>query len=256
MSNELRVAIGAAKKGAEYAMRFFGTELKVSKKDDNSVFTDVDKDTEKIIKKTIIDKFPNAKFVAEESGGNRKEKEFWIIDPIDGTRSFTRGIPTWCVLIAYYKNGQITLGVCYFPIFKWLVYAELNKGAFFNGEKVKVSKIKNLEDATITCGTLKYFKNETLLIRLIDASAALRAPDHAFSCLFLAKGCFDVLVDTYGMIWDIAPFKVIIEEAGGKVTNWKGEPWTIADRGCIATNGILHHQVMKIIEKLLLLDNF
>lgn len=249
MSTELKVAIEAAKKGAEYAMTFFGKEMVVGKKGDNTVVTKVDKETEELIKKTILNKFPDANFVAEESGGNKKEKEFWIIDPIDGTRSFTRGIPTWCVLIAYYKNNKITSGLCYFPIFNWLAYAELNKGVYFNGKRVQVSKVKNLENSTIACGSLKFFKNDKLLTKLIEVSAALRAPDFAFASLFLAKGGFDILVDRYGMIWDIAPFKIIIEEAGGKVTNWNGNPWTITDRGCIATNGILHNKVMEIIEK-------
>lgn len=208
-SLELQTAIEAAKKSAEYAIKFFGINLKVDKKNDGSVFTHVDKETEAIIKKVILNKFPNANFVAEESGGNKKEKEFWIIDPIDASRSFTRGIPTWCILIAYCKNSQITLGVCYFPIFNWLVYAELSNGAFFNGERIQVSKVKKLKESTITCGSLKFFKNDRLLISLINSCAALRAFDHAFSCVFLAKGACDVLVDTYGQAWDIAPFKII-----------------------------------------------
>lgn len=99
MSDELKVVIEAAKRGANFAKTFFGKEISIDKKDDNTVFTQVDKSTEELIKKTIINKFPDAQFVGEETGGIPTKGKFWTIDPIDGTRYFIRDTPLWSVLI-------------------------------------------------------------------------------------------------------------------------------------------------------------
>lgn len=247
MSTELKVAIEAAKKGAKQALQYYGKSIEIKLKEDKSVFTIADKESENAIKKCILSYFPTAKFVAEESRNNGIEKEFWIVDPIDGSRNFSRGIPIWAVLVALYKNGKVILGVCYYPLLDLLLYAQEGEGTFYNGKRIHVSSINAVKDTYISFGSPRHFRNKQILIKLIEKSAAVRCPDASYSASLLAMGKIDVLIDEYGMIWDIAPFKVIIEEAGGKVTNWKGDPWAINNKGCVATNGILHDEVMKII---------
>lgn len=249
MSEELKVAIEAAKKGAEYALKFFGKNIKIYKKTDRSIFTHVDKDTEEIIKNSILNEFPNSKFVGEETGGTPTKGKFWTIDPIDGTRHFIRNTPLWSVLISLIVNGEPIIGVSNAPCLNETVYAEKGEGAFLNGKKISVSNISNLKDAIFMFGSLRFFKDKAIILKVADACASTRSFVSPYEFHLLASGRCEIILDVYGKIWDIAPFRVIIEEAGGKVTNWRGEPWTINDRGCIATNGILHDKVIKILNK-------
>ncbi|MBI4096666.1 MAG: inositol monophosphatase [Candidatus Levybacteria bacterium] len=247
MSNELRIAIGAAKKGAKEALKWYNKPLEIRLKEDKSVVTIADEQSENAIKQFILSYYPTARFIAEESRGNQKEIECWIIDPIDGTRNFSRGIPLWSVLISLYRKGEFVIGVCYFPVFNWLIFAEKNKGAFCNGKKINVSSISNLRVSYTAFGSPRHFKNKQKIIDLINASGSTRCMDLSYSAYLVASGKMDVLVDAYGKIWDVAPFKVIVEEAGGKLTNLQGNPWTINDEGYIATNGLLHDQIVQLI---------
>lgn len=250
MSNELRVAIDAAKEGAEYALKFFSKELIVDKKEDNTVFTHVDKVTEELIKKIIKSKFPNAKFVGEETGGISSKGTFWTIDPIDGTRYFIKNTPLWAVLISLVVDGKPVIGVSNTPCLNEIIYAEKGKGAFLNGKKVAVSNISKIKDSLLMFGSLRFFKEKVpVLLRVVEACASARSLVSAYEFHLLASGRCEIVLDVYGKIWDIAPFKIIIEEVGGKVTNWNGNPWTINDRGCVMTNAILHNKVMEIINK-------
>lgn len=185
MSNELKVAIQAAKKGANYAMQFFGKDLAVDKKEDNTVVTKLDKETEEVIKKAILSKFPNAKFVGEETGGIPTKGAFWTIDPIDGTRHFIRKTPLWAVLISLIVDGQPVLGVSNMPYLNEITYAQKGKGAFLNSKKVKVSNISNLKDAIFMFGSLGFLKIGFLpflkLLMLVPAQEASFHPTN-FIC--------------------------------------------------------------------------
>lgn len=248
MSDELKIAIEAAKIGAQEALKFYKDELEVKIKEDNTVVTIADKASEEKIKSYITSKYHNAKFVAEESGGNRDDDSFWIIDPIDGTRSFTRGIPSWAILISFVKDNSVVVGVCYFPVLDTILYAEKGKGAYIDGKKVSVSKIKNLKNSYLGYGSPRHFKNKKLILDLIEYSGSARSFDATYSSFLLTEGKLDVHVDAYAEIWDAAPFKISVEEAGGKFTNLKGEKWRFTDRGYIATNGLLHEDVLKIVK--------
>lgn len=249
MSTELKVAIEAAKKGAEYAIRFYGKELRIDKKEDNTVFTRVDKKTEEVIKKTITNKFPNAKFVGEETGGIPNKGTFWTIDPIDGTRHFIRNTPLWAVLISLIVDGKPVIGVSNAPCLNEITYAEKGKGAFLNNKKVKVSSVAEIKNSLLMFESLRFFEEKIpALLRVVEACASARSLVSPYEFHLLASGRCEIVLDAYGKIWDIAPFKILIEEAGGKVTNWNGDPWTINDRGCVMTNGILHDKVIKIIK--------
>ena len=116
MSEELKVAIEAAKKGGKHALQYYEKDLAIEFKNDNTPVTIADKESEEVIKNHILKSFPDAKFVGEESGGSVDKEEFWTIDPIDGTRSFIRGIPQWCNLISFCKKDGPVLGVCYYAV--------------------------------------------------------------------------------------------------------------------------------------------
>src|SRR5438874_1234590 len=121
MSPHLATAIEAAKIGAATASQYFESELQVEYKSDNSPVTTADFESEKAIKQYISSQFTDANFLAEETASSIPANDFWVIDPVDGTNSFIRGIPFWFVLVSYYRNNQIQLGVCYFPLLKQLL---------------------------------------------------------------------------------------------------------------------------------------
>lgn len=247
MSEELKTAIDAAKKGAEKALSYYNTPLTVTFKNDSSPVTKADKETEHIIKESIQRVFPHANFLAEESGGDKTQESFWIIDPIDGTRCFSRGLPHWCILIALYKKGEIVLGVSYFPVLDKLFYAEKGKGTYCNDDQIHVSNISSLKNALVAYGSPKHFKHKQVILDLIDESSAARCMDDSIQ--YVISGKIDALVDGYAQTWDAAPYITIIEDAGGKITNLKGEKWTLSDRGFIASNGLVHDEVVKIVNK-------
>lgn len=245
--SELTIAIEAAKIGADVALSYFDNLPPVEYKEDKSVVTKADRETEKAIKNALLKAQPSARFVGEETGGNVNEDEFWIVDPIDGTRSFVRGISTWCVLLALCKNKEIVLGVAYFPLLNELFYAQKDKGAFKNKKPIHVSNISTLEDAYVSYGSLRHFKNPLSILNLVKSVATARSPEATYATCLVAGGKFEAHVDAYAQLWDAAPFRIIIPEAGGTITNLEGKPLTFSDRGFIATNRKIHKDIVRLV---------
>lgn len=245
MPSELKIAIEAAKKGAEVALTYFGKKINVEIKSNNTPVTVADREAEEAIKQYILGYFPNSEFVGEESGGDLTKDDFWIIDPIDGTKNYTRGLPLWSILIAHYKQGKISVGVSNTPLMNEVMYAELDHGAYLNGKKIYVSKINKLKDAFISYGDIMTL-NEKNISKLSKICISSRGFGDAWSYHLLANGRIDIMIEKENSAWDVAPFKLIIEEAGGKFSTIEGKEWEVIDRSCIATNGLLHDEVVKI----------
>ena len=248
-SQELQIAIRAARAGSKIALKYFQTKLDVKTKADKSFVTNADLETEKEIIKTIIHTYPDAKFLAEESGGDTKENDFWIIDPIDGTRVFIKGIPQWAILIAHYHKGEITTGVCYMPTLNILLAAEKDKGAFLNDKQIHVSDIDSLDKAFGSFGSIRHYKNLNPITNLNTSKVVLRGFESAYGMALVANGSMDIVIDTYAKPWDYAPFIRIIPEAGGKVTDFEGKEWNLETKTLVVTNGLLPDEVIKIINK-------
>jgi histidinol phosphatase-like enzyme (inositol monophosphatase family) len=248
MSDELKVAIEAAKKGAENALKYFNKKIKTEiKKEDNTIVSHADRETEEIIKSHIASKYKSAKFVGEETGGEVSEKDFWVVDPIDGTRSFLRGIPNWCVIVSLCRDNDVFLGVIYFPHEDTIYYGQRNIGAFENNKKLHVSSISRLEEAYMGFGSPRHFKDKQVILDLIDKTASSRSWEATYAACLVVAGKIDLHIDAFGKIWDMAPFKVMIEEAGGKMTRLDGSQWTFDGSGALISNGILHDQILEII---------
>jgi len=248
MSNELKVAIDAARKGSAHALNFYGKELKFVIKDDNTLLTKADKEVEEVIKNLILARFPNANFVGEETGGTTGSGKFWVVDPIDGTRHFVKNTPLWATLISLFKDYRPVAGVSNMPCLNEILIAERGMGAFLNNKKIFVSKVSHLNNALLMYGSLRFFKERKEgLINLSDSCASSRSLVSPYQFHLLASGRCDIVVDAYDKMWDLGPFVVAIEEAGGKVTSLDGNEWNYNDIGCVATNGILHDQALRII---------
>ena len=247
---EIDVAIKAGKGSGKILMKYFKKNVKVGKKTDRSPVTIADKQSEKKIILTIKKYFPNHNFLCEEFKYKKTNSEYkWIIDPLDGTRNFVRNTPFFGNCIALEKDGKVIVGVINMPALNLFAYSSLGNGAFVNGKRIKVSNVNKIEDAFLCFGSienyLRLYKNQ--FYNLIKSCHGHRDFGDTLMFLLLAQGYADIILDMVHP-WDIAAAKIIIEEAGGKMTDFKGKD-TIYSGHTIATNGKLHKKVLNIFKK-------
>ncbi|MBU1975776.1 MAG: inositol-phosphate phosphatase [Nanoarchaeota archaeon] len=247
-SKFLSVALDAARKSEDIIMKYFSEGFEVRIKEDMSPVTQADTEGEEVIKKVISSAFPDHGFIGEEHGTERSDSDYqWIIDPIDGTKNFARGIPLFGTQIALMHKGELVLGVSNAPALKELMYAEKGKGAFLNGKKVGVSSVDKLSDAYICYGNLPRFetiKKMGALLGLIEKTQQPRGIGDFWCYHLLASGRIDIMIEATTALWDIAAATIIIEEAGGTVTDITGKPVDKDTTSIIAANG-LHAEVLK-----------
>lgn len=244
----LEIAKEAAKIGAQHAQKYFNTNLQVALKEDLTPVTIADKETEEIIKDFILSQEPEAKFVGEEFGGDYGQENYWLIDPIDGTAFFARGIPLWGTLITYMEHGQAVIGVSYIPYFDELLYAQKGKGAFLNGTPVHVSTRATIQEAFISHGSIHKIVNKVPgFIKLSEQVHKMKGVGDSYGYHLLAQGKIEAKFDGAAEPFDVAGLNLVIEEAGGKVTNFQGEELQLKEHNVLATNGLIHDEVVRII---------
>jgi histidinol-phosphatase len=252
MSEFLEAALQAAHEAESVILKHFEAGVSAEKKPDESPVTIADKEAERIIKEYLLGRFPEHGFLGEETGETNPDSSYtWIVDPIDGTRNYSRGVPIFGTQIALMHDDELILGVSNAPALKELAYAEKGKGAQLNGRSLRVSKVERLEDAFVSFGGIKSFQKdkttENLLSLLADSWG-----DHGFgdfwSYTLVAQGVMDVMVNARINVWDVAAAKVIIEEAGGTVTDLSGNPISKKTASAVGTNGHLHGKVLRYFE--------
>lgn len=247
MSVFLDTALEAAKKAEEVILQYFDKDIEVELKADDSPVTIADRNAETAIRDTIRSKFPTHGLLGEEHGTEAGAEDYmWIIDPIDGTKNFTRGIPFFGTLIALMHQGELVLGVSNAPALKELLYAEQGGGAFCNGSPVHVSEVDDLAKAYVHYGGLSRFsKTNTLpaLLELGNKTMTYRGFGDCCMYHFLAKGNVDVVIEAKINIWDIAAAAAIIPEAGGVFTDIRGGKIDIHSTSSLASNKHLHPRV-------------
>ncbi len=245
----INVAIDAAKKAGELALKYFKSQPKVSFKADKSPVTRADIETEKLIRKIVHRKFPNHGIIGEELPEVKsKSKYTWVIDPIDGTRDFVRSIPFWATYIALLENQKPIMGIIYLPVLGDLITAQKNSGTFLNGKRVHVSKTRKLEEAYISHGQIKRFLNinkEKQLIKIAKIVRASRSYGN-FGFKLLIEGKVDAVLEAYGAFHDFAATKIVAEEAGGKFSDFFGTD-SLTSGHAIWSNGFIHSQVLKLL---------
>jgi len=259
-SKELRVAISASKAAGKIIMKHYGNICCIKTKSARlGVVTEADIKAQKKIKAVIRKSFPKAEFLAEEDKNHPKvsNNDIWVVDPLDGTTNFTRGIKSFAVSIGLVKNKKPVVGAIFDPSTNDLFYAEKGKGAFLNGKRIKASNIKQMEDAVFDAPVSvrqgmrkrhfavlkKLVKGRLGLLRILG-SAALRLA-------FISAGRFDAWIEYGPYPWDFAAGSVILKEAGGKITNDKGQPLDLFShtQTIVATNGKIHSQLLKELNK-------
>jgi histidinol-phosphatase len=250
MRPQLETAIAAAKAAGEVILPYFRSDLQVETKADQSPVTAADRAGEQIIIETLQRHYPTYGVLGEEFGEQPGTADArWIIDPIDGTKNFIRGIPYFATLIGLEEAGEITAGVVYAPAIDDLLYAAKGEGAFSNHRRMSVSSIADLGQAMLVHGGLDLLMEAGIwpgFKRLIQATQRQRGFGDYFAHTFVCRGQAEVMVETDVKAWDLAPIKILIEEAGGRFTDFTGTP-TVYGGNAVATNGHLHDAVIEML---------
>ena len=217
-------------------------------KSDGSPVTDADRDVETLLRSRLSTSFPADGILGEEfeetmgTSGNR-----WIIDPIDGTKSFVRAVPLYATLLAYEEEGEVTFGAIALPSLSITVYAERGAGCWSNGRLVHVSDHGVLKDSYVMATWLENWSPQ-LLEMAHDRGVTVRTWGDAYGYSLVATGKADALIDFDAKVYDLAPMSVILEEAGGRFTSLDGAPGNDQGHG-IASNGLIHETLIQLIER-------
>lgn len=254
-SEKLQAAIEAISIGAEIALAHFGNdELKVKLKQDSSVVTPGDLITQKAMIEYIVRRYPEDLIIAEEKDNEQfSHRNAWIIDPIDGTKEYSRGIDSWGMHIAIVQEGEIIAGVVYFPVRKTMLIAEKGKGAFLNDRKITVSKVEDPKRTFVSVSPLGYMnqKERHAILNVATKFGSMRSATTSLAGSFVSEGKMDVYIGSHhNRIWDNAPFVIIATEAGGRVTDWSGNNVDISayDSPIVISNGLVHEELLACLK--------
>jgi histidinol-phosphatase len=248
---DLSFALELADVADEIALaRFRATDLVVETKPDLTPVSEADRAAEKALRARIESERPGDGVVGEEFGETTVDNgRRWILDPIDGTMNFVRGIPNWGTLIALEQEGEVVVGVASAPALHRRWWAARGAGAFANGERIRVSRVAAVEDALL-CYTYAPAFDVYGLGEQFRALAArcwqARGFGDYWGHMLVAEGSADIAVEPVMNLWDNAPLIVIVEEAGGRFTDLQGRR-TIDGEGAVTTNGLLHDDVLEAI---------
>jgi histidinol-phosphatase len=239
-SRYLQVALDAAHAAAEVIRHYYRESLEVSYKADATPVTRADIEAEQVIRRAITSAFPDHGFFGEETGSRGLESEFlWLVDPIDGTRSFVRGYPFFSTQIALMQRGEVVVGVSSAPAFEEMAWAERGQGAFLDGKLCKVSTIAKLEDAAVSAGNLKSLASGPRWAdwgRVVSRVARIRGYGDFYHYHLLASGRIEAVVESDVNILDVAALSLIVEEAGGRFTDLQGRPPGLQTTSVLAGN--------------------
>ena len=247
-SQELQAALDAAAAAGAVIDSLYRRNLKVDIKSDRSPVTVADVRAEEAIKTVLSQRFPAYGFYGEETGRERMDAEsIWLVDPIDGTKSFVRDCPFFSTQIALMRAGKLVLGVSAATAYGELAWAERGEGAFLDGKPVRVSQTARRDAAIVSTGNLKTLAlNAQRWARfgaLIPQISRIRGYGDFVHYHLLARGALDVVIESDVNILDIAALTVIVEEAGGRFTDLDGGAVGLSTSSVLATNGLLHEDM-------------
>jgi myo-inositol-1(or 4)-monophosphatase len=255
LADELEVALGAASAAAEVLRGGFAGEQVVRYKGEVDLVTEVDERAERTIKEVLLEAFPAYGMLAEEGGALPGEEDArWIVDPLDGTTNYAHGLPIFAVSIALEKTGEVVLGVVHDPMREEIYVAERGSGATLNGEPIGVSDTDEPIQALIATGFPYDRAQMPEALDLFGSFAALsrgmrRLGSTALDLCYVAAGRLDCYYERGIWPWDLAAGALILEEAGGKVTDYRGGELDLGGREIVASNGHLHPAMTKLTGK-------
>jgi histidinol-phosphatase len=242
----------AAHAAGQFALGHFDAGVAVEWKQDHSPVTLADRGAEAMLRSTLLGRFPQDAFLGEESGDVAGSSGFrWIIDPIDGTRSFVRGVPIWATLVGLEYKGEQIAGVACLPALKQTYRAMRGDGAFRDDRRLSVSAVDALAEAHLFYSSMSWFikaKREETFMQLVKKTQRQRGFGDFYGFVLIAQGSGDIMMEFGVHAWDLAALKPIVEEAGGRMTDWQGKD-DIFSPEVLATNGRLHQTVLKELQK-------
>jgi histidinol-phosphatase len=245
----LAAAVDAARAAGEVALKYYRGGFEVSLKPDLTPVTQADREAEQIIVEILTRAVPGAGFLGEEFGAQGGQERRWIIDPIDGTKNFVRRIPVWATLIALEDQGEIVVGVVHNPVTGELYTARRGSGAWLNGEPLRVSTLAEIGQAQLLHADLGLLRRGGYwdgFVRLVDATARQRGFGDYLGYGLVSEGKAEIYLEVDLKPWDLAPCKLLVEEAGGRFTDFDGRP-TIYSGSALATNGRLHDRALALL---------
>jgi len=255
MQDYRAVAVAAAQQAGKLIADAYRTEFRVDyKQGTTNLVTDVDRRSEAAIVEALSRAFPDHRILAEEGGeGSQKQSSHkWIVDPLDGTTNFAHGFPAFCVSIGLEVDGRVVLGVVYDPLRQELFEAQAGQGALLNGERMRVSRAAGLDQALLVTGfaydqegrrsNLDHFARFAL-----RAQGIRRTGSAAMDLCYVASGRIDGFWELKLFPWDVAAGSLIVAEAGGRVTDFAGKPYSIYTDKILASNGLVHEAMIDVL---------
>jgi histidinol-phosphatase len=249
LDRALAAATDAARAAGAIALRYYTSGFDVTIKPDQTPVTQADREAEQAIIAALAPAYPEWGFLGEEFGAQGATDVRWIIDPIDGTKNFVRRVPVWATLLALEEHGEIVAGVMHNPVTGELYAARRGGGTRLNGQRVHVSDVSDLWDATLLHAGLRLYRQAGVwdgFVRLVDATERQRGFGDYMGYALVAEGKGDIYVEVDLKPWDLAPCKIVVEEAGGRFTDVDGKP-TIYSGTAVASNGRLHDLALKLL---------
>jgi myo-inositol-1(or 4)-monophosphatase len=251
----LSTAIEAVVRAGDLQIAKFGTGVRVHKKGAIDLVTDVDVEVETMFRALIAERFPDHDVLAEELGAhaNRGARHRWVFDPLDGTTNFAHGVPIFCASLALEIDGEAVVAAVYDPNRRELFTAEAGVGSWMNGERLKVSASATVLESMLVTGfpyNIHQKADEFLKTFgevLKHARAVRRLGSAAIDMCWVAAGRMDGFWEASLKPWDTRAAALILEEAGGRVTGMDGKKWIPEDGHILATNGLIHDEVLRII---------
>ncbi|MDA1178279.1 MAG: histidinol-phosphatase [Planctomycetota bacterium] len=256
LESRLRQGVEIAREAGDLTMRFVRSDLEVDRKADNSPVTRADREAEQLVRRRIEERFPSDGCLGEEFGATDGTNSYrWVVDPIDGTKSFISGVPLFGTLLALLRDDQPVLGIVYLPMLGECLYAANGSGAWLASgtaapRQVRVASTTSLADGVLLLSELSGFD-------LTGARAAFeelhrrtwitRTWGDCYGYYLVATGRATVMLDPELKLWDAAPMLPILREAGGRYTDWQGRE-SGTSGSAIATNGLVHDEVLAVLQ--------
>ena len=243
MGPDLELALRLADAADAISLPRFRSGLAIETKPDLTPVTEADRAVETELRRLLAEERPHDAILGEEEGANGVGSRRWIVDPIDGTRNYARGVPVWATLVGLEADGVVSLGVVSAPALRSRWWAERGDGAFANGEPVHVSAIGRVEEAVLS------FSLDRELPELARRAWHARGLGDFWAHMLVAEGAVDAAVDAVGVReWDLAAVQVIVEEAGGRFSDFGGSS-RIDSGTAVTSNGLLHDELLAAIAR-------
>jgi histidinol-phosphatase len=249
MNDDLRLALSLADAVDEITMRSFRqADLQVRTKSDRSPVSEADEGVETMLRDTLARKRPADGILGEEFGSSGSAGRRWIIDPIDGTSNYVRGIPVFATLLALEEQGRVAAGVITAPALQRRWWASAGEGSWCNGSRLRVSSIETLEESHLAYDSVTDFDRvgtADRFLTLVRRCTRARGFGDFWSHMLVAEGAIEIAIEPVVAPWDMAAVQIIVEEAGGRFSALDGSPRFDAGSG-LSTNGSLHEAVLEI----------